>query len=327
MPRGKRVTTTVVDVKPDKDEVDLSEYLKGLAGSGITVKLYRTNRLNQQCFLEIMPMEAIETGQLESLIREKHGGGSYLIRAVRDGKFLTNGTRTIHIADDDDEAAPVAPQSDNARMFELQIAMMKDSADRQFQMMSSFNTSIMTVLTALITSNKPLDPLQLASLLKDGSNPTGQLAMMKEMVSFAKELSPGGGEPEDPWMKVLTMVPQILGNRAAAQIPAELPKENPPVVQQTAVEAQPVDERKRFLLQLKEKAKAGKDVAFWADYIEENPDEPGPAVVLGFVRMYSWEEVFAALCHADPDIANEPCKAWFEQLYVLLKEPVQEGKQ
>ena len=82
-----------------------------------------------------------------------------------------------------------------------------------------------------------------------------------------------------------------------------------------------MNERTAFLLKLKEKAAQGKDHQFWADYIDENPEESGPKWILGIINAYEWDVIYPQLVASDPDLANEPFKTWFENLYKDLTTP------
>ena len=76
-----------------------------------------------------------------------------------------------------------------------------------------------------------------------------------------------------------------------------------------------------FVQMLKEKAKQGKDPEFWADYIEENPEEPGPkAVLFAIDNGATFEQIISELAKLDPEVNTEPVNGFFKKIYDALKQ-------
>lgn len=323
-------------LEEDDEETELAGYLSGLGGSEITIKLFRYDKQQRAFFVDVIPLEVATSGSLEAHIRDNFGGGSYLIRCIgAGGKFLKGANKTIHVESPEPSAQqlaqggqPGAPDS-SYRMVELQMTMMRDASDRQMQMMQGFNTSMMGILTAVISGNKAMDPIALISLLKESSNPASSLEMIKSVIGLSKELGVGGGggAEADPMMQVLTAaLPKLLESRAPQQQQQALPPAGQQQQQQepARMENPEMDERLRFLKLLKTKAKAGKDVNDWADYIDANTDEPGPAWILGIIQQFPFEAVWGGLVQADRELGEEPYKTWFKNLYDELMKPGEE---
>ena len=76
------------------------------------------------------------------------------------------------------------------------------------------------------------------------------------------------------------------------------------------------------LMLLKQKARAGKDVHYWVEYLFENQEEPGcDAVFYALEHGATLED----LLQFDPEIGeNLQLKAWFEKLYAELSTALNE---
>ena len=344
----------------EKEEVELSEFLKTIGESEVVVKLFRIDKHGRHKYLEVLPIEVVQSGSLEEMIREDHPeGGSFLIRVLKAGKFIKGGNKMIHIEPENGAMVPYdAGGSGGDMQFQLmkmQMDMQKDSAERQMTMMSSFNTSIMGLMTAIMQNNKPMDPATIIALMK-GSDGNSGLAMMKDAISVVKEL--GGGVDagkEDPMMAVATsavnrLIDKTMGGPAAQPAAPNPPAQLPPATQGAppAVTAeagkpaepaapagdQPSPEMKArldLLAELKQAAKISKpgelddDVDFWAEYLERFEDlKPQCKWILAVVREYSWQEVQAGLSRVDQEVSTEPYATFFKRLYEVLREPAEE---
>lgn len=317
------------------DEMEISELLKSLGDSSILVKLYKYDARNKAQFLEELPLETIQTNSLEAVIRDIYGGGSYLVRVVKDGLWLKGANKVVHIAGspqgtDVQQSAPA--ESSAVEMMRMQMQMSRDSSDQMMALMQQSTNQMMTLMTTIMAGNKPLDPIALATLLSTNRGGGAEsLSMVKEVFALAKEIGPGGGAEPDPMMGLITAaLPQLLGSgNGGARPQQQLPPATPPKPGTVAVPApnppQPaerteVDERIQFLNKLKAKARAGQDVNDWADYIENNQDEAACQWILAAVNAYPWDQVWAGLMKVDPELAVVPLPDWFGRLYAALRE-------
>lgn len=342
MPRKRVVTTT----ETLDDSPDLSSILKSLGSDGSWIcKIYRRPRVgNDEWLCNRMPADVSEAA-----LAEEYGPGKYMVRPWNETENKWGPGKIVNIAANA-EGVYLPPAIDHGgntaqmQMIQLQMQMQQQAAERQFQLMQGFNTSMVGILTAMITAQKPQDLASIVSIVKDmqpaaaAGGVGAQLGQLRDIVGLAKELAPASGS-DDPAISLLTaIVPKFLErggnggpvmirpkpNGAAKTAPIDTPAAAAPapaVVPETPEETEQekeMKERMRFLKQLKEKAAAHKDVEFWADYIDENGEEAGPAWILGVVRMYSWDVLFNGLCQLDKDLENEPYKSWFEKLYQAL---------
>jgi hypothetical protein len=332
----KRVTTTVehIDVEEHQDqERDISGILKSLSPAGKwTIKIWRMLHAGAQEWLSERSPEEIS----ERMLAEEYGEGRYLIRPWDQVDQKWGPSKVVHISAEADgvkREAVVIPSGNGSNNFQielmkLQMTLQQAAADRQFQMMNQFQAAMVGIITAMVGAQKPQDLASIVSIVKDMNGGGNNIAALKDIVGLAKELAPGGSSDTDPMMNMLTMVvPKILDRGGqGAPPPAAIPAAQlaPPAAAVSAETTAPQpnrDERWRFLQQLKAKAQKNADVEFWADYIEENEDEEGPAAILAYARAYPWDQVLAGLVQVDADLANDPCRTWFHRLYNALTAP------
>lgn len=349
-------TRTTVNIEKTQDpQSDFSEYIRGLGDPNIILKIFRyASYPNKPEWMEDLNFEMIKSQSMEQYLKEHEAGGpgSYLVRGIKNGKWIPDGSRVIHIAGER-KAVAIAPASngngkhdsgDMFRVFEFQMKMQSDSAERSRQDLQAMMTAnkqssdqLMTLLLGLLASNKPPDLKAMVELMRDMNPATNQLAQLKEIVSVAKELTGGGdAAPTDPLSAAIAVIPALLAARnepAAAAAPAA------PV----SVEVQPAasmpantvpagagstaaggDERIRLVMMLKSKAARGQDPAFWAEYLEVNQDEAAIQVLVNAVRQHPWELVFATLQKIDPELAQPTFEQWFHVLYDELRGPAED---
>jgi hypothetical protein len=153
-----------------------------------------------------------------------------------------------------------------------------------------------------------------------------------KVISMAKEIG-GGGDREENFYTMLkdvgktvvekfapngipTRLPTVGGiTTAPAAVPLQIPAgdtpstDTPEILMEKWLRAQ--------LTFLKQKAAAGKDVAFWVDYIFENQEEPGNQALLSALDQGA---TFEHLLQFDAEIKQNPVlSAWFEKLYAKLR--------
>lgn len=324
-----------------EETYEINELLRGMAGSATTVKIYEVDRYQKQLFRDELPLETLSNGSLEGFLRDEYGGGTFLIRLVQLGKYVKGGNRTIHIAPPRGDEYAAAPGQGaehqtgaglQLKMMEMQLNMSRESSERTMQMIQTMNGSIMGVITALIQNNRPMDPVALAGLMRSGGSGHESLTMVREVMALAKEVAPGGGG-EDPLVGMLTSaLPALIGRgatpaaAATTETRAQLPPATPPGTAEVkqvegGAEQNEMQERLAFLKKLKDKAKAGADVEFWADYIEANQDEAACQWILAVVTAHPLEMVMLGLQRADEELKTEPYVSWFTKLYEALTTP------
>lgn len=350
-------------VEEAPDERDINGVLKALdSDEGITVKFWRVVPGQPNSWLANLALADVGgAASIEQFIAQKWGPSRYFVRVWQDAtqKWLISKTIVIsQIAAKDagfDDAENnngveymMPQQHDNSDKL---IAILTASADRQAAMAQQNSTmqmqmmqGIFTVVAAMATGGPKFDPMAIIAAMKGGNGGGGveQVAMMREMFGLVKEFGGTGGSGEsDPLMTLATSVLPLIAGRRQAQIenPAEArPAGAAPVQQQQVAkktaEEEAVFERQRktfeFILTLKEKAKSGKSVVFWADYIAENETDPGPAAILAALDSgATCDAIIVDLVTFDPELGQEPCRSWLQKLYEELKsgEPGEEGEE
>lgn len=338
MARGRPKTTRTVtveqhDADEPQEERDISGILKSLSPTGKwIIKVFRMTNTGQQQWLGNRSPEEIS----EQMIAEQYGEGRYLVRPWDEVESKWGPSKIVHISAEADGVKPVTPftlpngdgSNVQLEMMKLQMQMEQQASERQFTLMQQFNTSMMNILTAIIGAQKPQDLASIVSIVKDMNGSGSNISTLKDIVGLAKELAPGSSADADPMTSLFTsMVPKLLDRGAppaampAAPLPPQHHIEIPPA-DASKPTAETTDARLQFLAQLKDKARAGKDPEFWADYIEENAEEAGPAWILATVKRFPWDQVAAGLVQIDADLAIETYRNWFQQLYnALTSEP------
>lgn len=325
MPRKKRTVTVVEEPEDEQqDDAQLSEldaFFEEIGGAGdIRYKLYRLERTGKHVWLA----EGTPENFSEPRIQEDYGAGDYLVRAIAGRKWLRSKTISI--------GAPVnGAKGNGAGNTELEIMRLRLELDgkaneRAMQQSNSFQAALLTMITALIGSNKGPDLAGQVALFRELNAGGNDISKLRDMVGLAKELNPGGGGDGDAMTGLITsIVPKLIPQRVAENPPAPSAPPAAPVVVQPADKRSPEEimyaERMKLLQLLKDKAKAGKDPGFWAEYIVENDDTDASCKwILDLVEQFPWETLHSGLLKVDGDLANEPYKTWFEKLYLALKE-------
>lgn len=224
----------------------------------------------------------------------------------------------------------VLPVHNGTDPVSLQLKMM----DMQMQLSREQGNKMHEIVLAMITAPRNAGPsitemITAFSSLRSVTDNGNGFEHFKEILEMARDL-PGGGEGKpDALTTMLGMIPKLIGQNqvapSAALPPAKLIPGNPPAVAEEPP-VQPVnpeiDARVKLLQLLKEKARLGKDPAFWADYLYENQNEEAACKALvDLVEAYTFEQIFQGLTNSDPELANEPYKGWFLRLYNYVKEP------
>lgn len=352
---AKRIVT--IDTRPDQPadlKGDFSEFIRGLGDPNIILKIYRyASYPNKPEWMEDLSFEMIKSQSMEQYLKEHEfgGPGSYMVRGIRNGKWIQDGSRVIHIAGErKTTAAAVVPANGNGkhdgdmfRIFEFQMKMQADSADRNlqnFQQMMAANKQssdqMMTLLLGLLSQNKPMDLKAMVDLMRDMNPATNSLEQLKQVVLVAKELGGGDSTPADPLTAAIGMIPALLEMRhggAPATAAAPVTVEAQPVAAMPAGATQAgqgatptagggaIDERIRLVMLLKSKAARGADISFWAEYLDRNQDEAAVQILVNAVQQHPWELVFATLQKIDPELAQPQYEQWFHALYDELRGP------
>lgn len=333
-------TVTTVRKNIETEEEDLLQVLRGTGSSEATIKIFKyENYPTKPAYIEDVELSVLTSGTLEKFIKDKFGSGSYQVRAFVDGKWLKGGVRTIHIFGDKVEVASPTAKNGDSDMWKFMMTQQQTSSDRMMALMQNSNQTMMQVFSAIVSGTKPLDLTGIAALmqtLKPAGTMNETLDMVTRVVDLTAKFGGGGGEKEeaDPMMMMLGAGLDLIKGRAlgagspppqqpqpgapaaaAPQPPAQQPPQQNPAAWS---EQQVLEERLKFLEQLKKKAALGKDAAEWADYIEDNQDEAVCVWLLQMVRQHPWETIAAALTQTDPQLGQEPYLSWFSQLYDLL---------
>lgn len=338
---ARNTKTIVTTIKQSDEQKDLIAAMKGMGVSDARIKIFRyVNYPSRPEYIDDVELEVVTAGSLEQFLKEKYGGGSYLCRGFANGEWVKEGTRVIHIAGDKNGDAPAAAKNgDSSDMWKFMMTQQQASSDRMMALMQNSNQTMMQMFTAIVSGTKPLDLGGIAALmgtLKPAGTMTETLDMVTRVVDLTAKFGGGGGgdkEEPDPMMMMLGAGLDLIKGRAlppaggaapppqqAAPGAAAAAAQNPQQQQPNAgwSEQQVFEERLRFLTLLKKKAALGKDPAEWADYIEDNQDDPVCVWLLQMVRQHPWETIAGALKQTDPELAVEPSLSWFSRLYDLL---------
>lgn len=306
-----------------------AEFLEELGDEGIGVTIFRFPKQGKD--MEWCDTVTIDQAGLD-LVREKYGPGKYRLTFKREGAGYV-GHKTIKIAElytKTNGAAAVA-SGDSKRQEFMETLLLSIVASMKPAPPPDVG-GLLAGIGAMMQAQKPVsaDPASMltamATVFTQLNPKRDTLEEVSKIVEIANGLKPDSGKEEN-----LYTVARDLGDKvidafagrstapAAATVAATPRAALPPGA--TPVEMKPQPTQEEIMLQwlrgqltfLKEKARAGKNVEDWIDYIFENQEEPGcGAILMAIERGASFEN----LLQFDPEIGQNPLlHAWFETLY------------
>ncbi len=333
------------------DDRDLSGILNALEpGGSWIVKVYRVRPGGSNQYLTKWEPQQVS----EETIAAKYGPGKFFVRAWSESLNKWGGSKTIDISEEAAEEAgydlesnkpsPYMIPHDNSQNDKM-LAIMQQSGDKMMQMFMQNSTQqmqimsgIFTVIAAMANGGPKLDPVALAQAMQSGKGSMAEsISLVKTIFDITKDFRDGGSEtPSDPLTAIATSIlPKMLEGRSlikGSQAPPDSLARNPndggaapvpepnPKVEVESPEMLQIRKIQEFVLMLKEKARQGKDPAFWADYIEENATDPGPAAILSVLPVATFEQIIEglALRMNDPELRADPYLSWFRELHQML---------
>jgi hypothetical protein len=324
MPRKKIVTTEEVedpivipqeppDLPPTQDEMEYASFEEGIAPGFTRLKIYRLADGEQlYCY-------SCESGSFteESLRRKYPGGGKFIIRFI-DSHNHFHGSKIINIdAAPMDANAPVVaapPPASN-----LEINLLREQVNRQHEMILKFmerpNGAAAPSMTEILGAVRDMQALSRAPDLTTVIGPV--IDLFTKTMEAARE---SGGDNSMSWLKLasgaLEKLPQIVNQISAQKAQAAQGAPAGPE-QQAALLLQ------RGLAYLKDKALKNKDVTLYVDLLSDNLDDPNYRPVAGLLLNMPFEEIGKY----DPEILQEPLRAWFFRLYNELRKLMYENQE
>ncbi len=328
---------------PTTSEMAIEDFLDEWAPQTAVVEIYRRKDDGSLPHVKRVGIEILKV-DLYGYLRDKFGNGKYVLQ------FKDSGRKILKSLTVDVEGAALTLPNGNGvgngggtfheQLILALIAGMRPAPAPAFDM-----GAIMQGIGTMIAALKPApsgDPATMlaamAATFKELKPPEDNVDKALSIISKAKELVPGG-DKDDSWPGLIkegvAAVASALkpngqpATPARPAIPPGAEPYRPPAVQLPATtENPPVEKTSDELLMewvtaqigfLKIKAKAGKDVDFWIDYIFENQEEPGNAAILEVMRRGA---TFQHLLTFDPEIGKDPhLTAWFTKLYDALHSP------
>jgi len=327
-------------------EADIEDFLTEWAPQTAVVEIYRRKEDGSQPHVARVGIEILRV-DLYGYLRGKFGNGKYILQ------FKDQNRRIIKNLTVDVEGAPavaLGSMPPTGSTFEQQLlltvlANMKPAPPPPPLDMGALMTGLGAILAAL----RPTSTADPAAMLTAMATTFQQLKPAEDnvekaltIISKAKDIAGDGGGSSngDSWpglikdgMVALGQVLKPNGQPPAAHVvqqarpaiaPGAQPYIPPPELPSNG-QASTMTEDPDVLLQkwlsaqinfLKSKARAGKDVGFWIDYIFENQEEPGPAAILEAMRRGA---TFQDLLTFDAEIGKDAQLAtWFQKFYETL---------
>lgn len=165
----------------DEQEESLAGILAELGGeSNATINLYRQpdkNSKRLEFMFTVQPDDFGSWGDLLSRIRDEYGGGNYRVHIRRDSYLIKNQGFSI---------AEVRQKPDDKKSDSDMLSYMRESHERQIQMMQMQNQQTMQLFTALAQNNQP----------QPSQSPTEMMQSLMQTMMVMKEFT-GGNKQED----------------------------------------------------------------------------------------------------------------------------------
>jgi len=335
MPRKSKPVEYLEEPLPSREEMDIEDFLEEWGPQTSVVEIYQRKTDGSMPHQQRVGMEILRA-DLYGYLREKFGAGKFVLH-FKDGNRRIVKNLTVDVGPGEKlngvpsiVAAPIADDFNKQLMLAL-IASIRPPD------IGAMMTGLGTVMAALKPANASDPAAMLAAMaatfqqLKPAED---NVEKALKVISLAKDIG-GSGEPkEENFYSLIKDVGKVVveklnpGNGARPAIPAgAMPVV--PALTVTAANSTPVPvvvpESPDMLLEkwlraqlqfLKQKARAGKDVEFWTDYIFDNEEEPGCHAILEAIERGA---TFDHLLQFDPEIGENPIlKPWFEKLYAAL---------
>lgn len=332
-------------------EWEIEDFLEEWGPQTAVVEIYRRKDDGSMPHIRRVDIGII-TADLFGYLRQHFGNGKYVLMFKNEARRVV---KRLTIEVEGADVKPGAPVSNGSSTFEQQMILALIAAQRPAPPLDV--GALMAGIGAMMGSLKPAasDPAAMLTAMAttfQQLKPEGDgVDKALTIISKAKEIGGGGnnGDGGETWPGLikegLTTAAALLQNRAASN-PAALPAQVRPAVPpgavpvtsipQTASGAASVTEQapttnpdellKQWLTAqigfLKMKARAGKNPDDWADYTEDNAEEPGCAAILEALRRGA---TLQHLLTFDPEIGKDPLLAgWFQRYYESLQAPIDE---
>jgi len=163
------------------------------------------------------------------------------------------------------------------------------------------------------------------SVLKGAAGEGDLMEKAQSLLGLAKELAPSKDHDDNLYSVVREIGNKVVdtfgGREAGSREPRSNPAKPAALPPAPAPQQQEEDVMQRWIRAqldfLKHKAKAGKPVEFWLDYMFENQEEPGVAAILNAIQSGA---TFDHLLAFDSEIRDNPAlRSWFERFYLELR--------
>ncbi|HYC63301.1 MAG TPA: hypothetical protein VEC14_01110 [Reyranellaceae bacterium] len=171
-------------------------------GPDLRVRVYRRISDGADVFLFWFPVKQYDGEQLLDVLRDKHGGGTFLLRARRTSGQWVGSARTVHVERRELPAAPAAAALPADTGMPSMYTMMIDAQRRSDEMLRM-------VLDSMRQQPQQLgfaDVIKAAQLMQPGAAQTAAspLATVKEMLEVQKLLGErGGGDGTPDWASII----------------------------------------------------------------------------------------------------------------------------
>lgn len=321
-------------------ELDIEDFLMEWAPQTSVVEIYRRKEDGSMPHIKRVGMDILRA-DLYGYLRDKFGNGKYILQFKNQNRQIVKNL-TVDVEGAPAIVAGNGPSPGGSTFMEQMlltlIATLKPAPPPPPIDMAAMMTGLGAVLQALkpTPSGDPAAMLAaMAQTFQQLKPPEGGVKQALDLISAAKDLVPGGArEDSDSWPSLIkdgiTTVAQVFTNRAPAPgptrpavppgaVPVQIPETftAQPDITQPAPTHNPEELLKQWITAeldfLKKKARAGKDVEDWVDYVMDNPEEPGCAAILEAMRRGA---TFQHLLTFDPEIGKDPLlSGWFQRFY------------
>ncbi|MCK9570737.1 hypothetical protein M0R72_17440 [Candidatus Pacearchaeota archaeon] len=316
---------------PETEEVsdELIEFLSNIGDDDVQIKVYKNaNGSQSYCFT------ANPSTLSEDSIRQSYGGGRYILKALRNGKYLKGGCKVLNLLEPITPLPQAIPQTLQINPGgNAELEMMKENMRQQNMLLIELikangqqksSLADMIPILQFLQSSQPKAP-------DTSSTMSGIMEFMSKAVDIARDMV--NPEKEESWPGMIgkaleNLGPMIGGIMAARQgAPLQIPERTAAGGQGAGLtvgegegENMKVPAGQEAILRqtiayLKKRAIAGKDPALMVDWIVDNLDDPMyRSLGVTFINL-----PYEVLIKADAELAMEPYKKWFGDLISMLK--------
>lgn len=327
-------------------EWEIEDFLEEWGPQTAVVEIYRRKDDGSMPHVRRVDIGII-TADLFGYLRQHFGNGKYVLMFKNEARRVV---KRLTIEVEGADVKPGAPTNGGSSTFEQQMILALIAAQKPAPPMDvgALIAGIGAMVGALKpTSSDPAAMLTAMATTFQQLKPDGDgVEKALTIISKAKEIGGNGGGEAESWPGLikegLATAATIFQNRAASNpsVQAETRPAIPPgaqpvrTIQSPATPAIPTPTQEptgdQLLEQwlraqigfLKQKARAGKDPDDWADYTEDNAEEPGCAAILEALRRGA---TLQHLLTFDEEIGKDPVLAgWFQRYYESLQAPIDE---